>query len=164
VGAAPLLSAADASPVHPHVRVHTHTHRSANGWPSELKAGLIGSCTNSSYEDMQRAASVARQALAAGIKAKVRVCGRLLCVGVWLSVVGVGVCAGGGVLLEVECAHSCAQQAGSTRRAAGGARMRRTPALAFCPPRAQKQPAVAAAAAAIAAALSAGAVHNHARL
>ncbi|KAF8055995.1 Aconitate hydratase [Scenedesmus sp. PABB004] len=43
----------------------------ANGWPSELKAGLIGSCTNSSYEDMQRAASVARQALAAGIKSKV---------------------------------------------------------------------------------------------
>ncbi|PNH07230.1 Aconitate hydratase, mitochondrial [Tetrabaena socialis] len=42
-----------------------------NGWPSELKAGLIGSCTNSSYEDMARAASVARQALAAGIKAKV---------------------------------------------------------------------------------------------
>jgi aconitate hydratase len=42
-----------------------------NGWPTELKAGLIGSCTNSSYEDMQRAASVAKQALAAGIKAKV---------------------------------------------------------------------------------------------
>eukprot|EP00878_Enallax_costatus_P000255 GHUV01000322.1.p1 GENE.GHUV01000322.1~~GHUV01000322.1.p1 ORF type:complete len:800 (+),score=273.68 GHUV01000322.1:225-2624(+) len=42
-----------------------------NGWPSELKAGLIGSCTNSSYEDMQRAASVARQALKAGIKSKV---------------------------------------------------------------------------------------------
>lgn len=42
-----------------------------NGWPTELKAGLIGSCTNSSYEDMMRAASVARQALAAGIKAKV---------------------------------------------------------------------------------------------
>jgi len=42
-----------------------------NGWPSQLKAGLIGSCTNSSYEDMQRAASVARQALKAGIKAKV---------------------------------------------------------------------------------------------
>jgi len=42
-----------------------------NGWPAELKAGLIGSCTNSSYEDMQRAASVAKQALAAGIKAKV---------------------------------------------------------------------------------------------
>lgn len=42
-----------------------------NGWPTQLKAGLIGSCTNSSYEDMARAASVARQALAAGIKAKV---------------------------------------------------------------------------------------------
>jgi aconitate hydratase len=41
------------------------------GWPTELKAGLIGSCTNSSYEDMSRAASVAKQALAAGIKAKV---------------------------------------------------------------------------------------------
>lgn len=39
-----------------------------NGWPTELKAGLIGSCTNSSYEDMARAASVARQALAAGEK------------------------------------------------------------------------------------------------
>ena len=42
-----------------------------NGWPTAVSAGLIGSCTNSSYEDMQRAASVARQALAAGIKAKV---------------------------------------------------------------------------------------------
>ncbi|GAX84135.1 hypothetical protein CEUSTIGMA_g11558.t1 [Chlamydomonas eustigma] len=42
-----------------------------SGWPSELKAALIGSCTNSSYEDMARAASIAKQALAAGIKAKV---------------------------------------------------------------------------------------------
>lgn len=42
-----------------------------NSWPTELKAGLIGSCTNSSYEDMTRAASVARQALEAGIKVKV---------------------------------------------------------------------------------------------
>lgn len=32
-----------------------------NGWPTELKAGLIGSCTNSSYEDMARSASVAKQ-------------------------------------------------------------------------------------------------------
>jgi aconitate hydratase len=45
-----------------------------NGWPAQLKAGLIGSCTNSSYEDMQRAASVARQALAAGVKSKVPFC------------------------------------------------------------------------------------------
>ncbi|KJE93284.1 aconitase 2 [Capsaspora owczarzaki ATCC 30864] len=42
----------------------------ANNWPAELKFGLIGSCTNSSYEDMERAASVAKQALDHGIKAK----------------------------------------------------------------------------------------------
>jgi aconitate hydratase len=39
-------------------------------WPSELKVGLIGSCTNSSYEDMSRAASIARDALDHGLKAK----------------------------------------------------------------------------------------------
>ncbi len=32
-----------------------------NGWPTTLKAGLIGSCTNSSYEDMARSASIAKQ-------------------------------------------------------------------------------------------------------
>ena len=41
----------------------------ANKWPEELKVGLIGSCTNSSYEDMSRAASIARDALDHGIKA-----------------------------------------------------------------------------------------------
>lgn len=41
-----------------------------NGWPEKLEVGLIGSCTNSSYEDITRAASVAKQATAAGIKAK----------------------------------------------------------------------------------------------
>ena len=41
-----------------------------NKWPEELKVGLIGSCTNSSYEDMSRAASIARDALDHGIKAK----------------------------------------------------------------------------------------------
>ncbi|EUB56759.1 hypothetical protein EGR_08402 [Echinococcus granulosus] len=39
----------------------------AAGWPMEISAGLIGSCTNSSYEDMSRAASVVRQALEHGI-------------------------------------------------------------------------------------------------
>ncbi len=39
-------------------------------YPAELKVGLIGSCTNSSYEDIGRAADVARQALAHGIKAR----------------------------------------------------------------------------------------------
>jgi len=40
------------------------------GYPEELRVGLIGSCTNSSYEDIGRAASVAKQALAKGLKAK----------------------------------------------------------------------------------------------
>jgi aconitate hydratase len=42
----------------------------ANGWPLEISAALIGSCTNSSYEDITRAASVARQAAAHGLRAK----------------------------------------------------------------------------------------------
>lgn len=39
-------------------------------YPVELKVGLIGSCTNSSYEDLSRAASIAKQALDKGLKAK----------------------------------------------------------------------------------------------
>ncbi|MBK9334077.1 MAG: aconitate hydratase [Ignavibacteria bacterium] len=41
-----------------------------NGYPAELKVALIGSCTNSSYEDMERSASVAKQATAKNIKAR----------------------------------------------------------------------------------------------
>ncbi len=41
------------------------------GWPAELSQCLVGSCTNSSYEDISRAAHVARQAAARGLKAKV---------------------------------------------------------------------------------------------
>lgn len=41
-----------------------------NGYPEELKVALIGSCTNSSYEDMERAASIAKQALDKGLKVK----------------------------------------------------------------------------------------------
>ncbi|HEY5462959.1 MAG TPA: aconitate hydratase [Hanamia sp.] len=41
-----------------------------NNWPEELEVGLIGSCTNSSYEDITRAASVAQQATENGIKTK----------------------------------------------------------------------------------------------
>lgn len=40
------------------------------GWPIEIEVGLIGSCTNSSYEDLTRAASLAKQASAHGVKAK----------------------------------------------------------------------------------------------
>ena len=39
----------------------------AEGWPLAVEAGLIGSCTNSSYQDLARVASLARQALAAGL-------------------------------------------------------------------------------------------------
>lgn len=39
-------------------------------WPVEVKVGLIGSCTNSSYEDISRAASIAQQALNKNLKTK----------------------------------------------------------------------------------------------
>jgi aconitate hydratase len=42
----------------------------ANGWPLKVEWGLIGSCTNSSYEDMARAASIVEQAVANGISPK----------------------------------------------------------------------------------------------
>ncbi|MBX9853124.1 MAG: aconitate hydratase [Cytophagaceae bacterium] len=40
------------------------------GWPAKLEVGLIGSCTNSSYEDITRAASIAKQAATKKLKAK----------------------------------------------------------------------------------------------
>jgi aconitate hydratase len=42
----------------------------ANNWPEKLEVALIGSCTNSSYEDISRSASLAGQAAAKGLKAK----------------------------------------------------------------------------------------------
>ena len=42
----------------------------ANDWPLKVEWGLIGSCTNSSYEDLSRAASIAQQALDKGLKTK----------------------------------------------------------------------------------------------
>lgn len=42
----------------------------ANGWPEDVEVALIGSCTNSSYEDISRAASIAEDAMAKGLKAK----------------------------------------------------------------------------------------------
>jgi aconitate hydratase len=41
-----------------------------NGWPERLEVGLIGSCTNSSYEDITRSASLAKQAVDKKIKAR----------------------------------------------------------------------------------------------
>ncbi|MCY1515922.1 Aconitate hydratase A [compost metagenome] len=42
----------------------------ANGWPTKVEWGLIGSCTNSSYEDLSRAASIAKQAIDKGLGRK----------------------------------------------------------------------------------------------
>jgi len=42
----------------------------ANGWPTKVEVGLIGSCTNSSYEDISRAVSLAKQVSDKGLKAK----------------------------------------------------------------------------------------------
>ena len=42
----------------------------SEGWPTEISAALVGSCTNSSYEDITRAASIARQAAENGLVAK----------------------------------------------------------------------------------------------
>jgi aconitate hydratase len=42
----------------------------ANNWPQQLEVGLIGSCTNSSYEDISRSASLAQQAVEKKLKAK----------------------------------------------------------------------------------------------
>ncbi len=41
----------------------------ANGWPAKLEVALIGSCTNSSYEDISRSASIVKDAVAKGLKA-----------------------------------------------------------------------------------------------
>src|SRR4029078_12356921 len=41
-----------------------------HGWPLEISSALVGSCTNSSYEDITRAASLARQASAKGLRVK----------------------------------------------------------------------------------------------
>ncbi|MES2425466.1 MAG: aconitate hydratase [Bacteroidota bacterium] len=41
-----------------------------NNWPEKLEVGLIGSCTNSSYEDITRSASIAKQAIDKGLKVK----------------------------------------------------------------------------------------------
>lgn len=43
-----------------------------NGWPTDVKVGLIGSCTNSSYEDISRAASLAEQAVEKNLKTKAK--------------------------------------------------------------------------------------------
>lgn len=45
-----------------------------NGWPLKISVGLIGSCTNSSYEDISRAVSVAKQVASKNLKSKAEYC------------------------------------------------------------------------------------------
>ena len=44
----------------------------ANGWPTDIEWALIGSCTNSSYEDLTRAASIVKDATDKGVEAKAK--------------------------------------------------------------------------------------------
>ncbi|MFT5822942.1 MAG: aconitate hydratase [Crocinitomix sp.] len=44
----------------------------ANGWPTDIEWALIGSCTNSSYEDLTRAASIVKDAIDKGVDAKAK--------------------------------------------------------------------------------------------
>jgi aconitate hydratase len=53
---------------HPVSRMGEDARR--NGWPLTISSALIGSCTNSSYEDLTRTADIARQARAAGLRVK----------------------------------------------------------------------------------------------
>jgi aconitate hydratase len=58
------------SPDRAHQLAEVGATAAAEGWPLEISSALIGSCTNSSYEDITRAASIARQAKAKGLRAK----------------------------------------------------------------------------------------------
>ena len=64
---APLINGPH-SPDRAHKVSEVGDHAEAEGWPLEISAALIGSCTNSSYEDITRAASIARQAAAKGLR------------------------------------------------------------------------------------------------
>src|SRR4051794_39082161 len=65
----PLINGPD-SPDLAHQLSDVGNWAAANGVPTEISSALIGSCTNSSYEDITRAASIARQASARGLRAK----------------------------------------------------------------------------------------------
>ncbi|MBV8982036.1 MAG: aconitate hydratase [Acidimicrobiia bacterium] len=58
------------SPDYAHKVSEVGAHAKENGWPEKISSALIGSCTNSSYEDITRTASIARQAADAGLRVK----------------------------------------------------------------------------------------------
>src|SRR4051794_21439442 len=58
------------SPDYAHKVSEVGGHARENDWPLKISSALIGSCTNSSYEDITRTASIARQAASAGLRVK----------------------------------------------------------------------------------------------
>ena len=66
----PLLNGPFTPDLSTNVGEEMTTKASENDWPLEVEWGLIGSCTNSSYEDLSRASSIAQQALDKGLKTK----------------------------------------------------------------------------------------------
>ncbi|MEY2422512.1 MAG: aconitate hydratase [Acidimicrobiaceae bacterium] len=67
----PLINGPD-TPDLAHAISEVGTWAKANGVPTAISSALVGSCTNSSYEDITRAASIARQASAKGLRSKVQ--------------------------------------------------------------------------------------------
>ena len=59
----PLLNGPFTPDLSTEVGKSMHTKATSNNWPLQVEWGLIGSCTNSSYEDLSRASSIAQQAL-----------------------------------------------------------------------------------------------------
>ena len=59
----PLLNGPFTPDLSTEVGKNMHTKATSNNWPLQVEWGLIGSCTNSSYEDLSRASSIAQQAL-----------------------------------------------------------------------------------------------------
>ncbi|MBI2708481.1 MAG: aconitate hydratase [Actinobacteria bacterium] len=68
---APLINGPH-SPDYAHKVTDIGVDAEREGWPLEISAALVGSCTNSSYEDITRAASIARQASAKGLTARTK--------------------------------------------------------------------------------------------
>ncbi|ALJ06659.1 aconitate hydratase [Pseudalgibacter alginicilyticus] len=66
----PLLNGPFTPDLSTEVGVPMSEKAKANDWPLVVEWGLIGSCTNSSYEDLSRASSIAQQALDKGLKMK----------------------------------------------------------------------------------------------
>jgi aconitate hydratase len=66
----PLLNGPFTPDLSTEVGKSMHAKATSNDWPLQVEWGLIGSCTNSSYEDLSRASSIAQQALDKGLAMK----------------------------------------------------------------------------------------------